>query len=937
MKRRNKKRKESVAAGQAATHKPHSQRRKLPTWKKALFGLVTAVILLGLLEVSLALFGVKPVLYADDPYVGFAGNIPLFVEQSEPQGQVHMVTAPNKMPWFNPQRFPKEKLPGTYRIFSVGGSTTYGRPYDDSVSFSGWLRELLPVADPTRKWEVINAGGVSYASYRVAVVMEELVQYEPDLFIVYSGHNEFLERRTYKSLAEVPRVFTDTGGVISRTRIYAATKKMLNAGPSRPADARDAPTILKSEVDTILEHSVGPRDYNRDDTLREHVFGHYRFNLNRIIDVARSAGADVVLITPAVNLKDCSPFKSEHRKDLAAADARRFEALYSHAQKARTASRLEDALAALQQAGTIDDRYADLHYRRGLVLYDLGRYEEAKAALRRALEEDICPLRALTSINQIVVEVATRSRVPLIDFARMIEDRADHNIPGSDYFLDHVHPTIEGYRLLALRLIDTLARQNVVKTVDTWNNAAVKATTQKVESRLDNQAHGVALRNLATVFSWAGKLEEAERMATKASELLGEDVASSIVLGFSAANDGDFERAVRHYRQALEIDPTFAEAHCKLGDALSARGNVEQAIQHYREALEINPEYFEAHNNWGDLLSTRGELDQAVPHYRNALQINPDFAEAHNNWGNALQGQGKIDEAIAHYHQALEINSDYAEALNNLGNALLAKGNSEEAIRYYSQALQVSPDYAEAHYNWGNALSAQGQLEEAIAHYGYALQINSDHAEALNNLGNALLAKGNSEEAIRYYSQALEVNPDYAEAHYNWGNALLGQGRLCEAIRRYRQALKIRPEFAEAHSVLGWTLKRTGRIEAALQHFRHALHSKPDSPPPLAGMAWILATHTDPNVRDAKQAIQFAERAAQLTQYQNAAILDTLAAAYAAAGRYNQATKTAQAALELPSASAAGDLASQIRQRLELYRQGKTYREPVGAAGAIRP
>ena len=82
----------------------------------------------------------------------------------------------------------------------MGGSTTYGRPYFDNVSFCGWLRAYLQAADPTRNWEVINAGGVSYASYRVAILMEELVEYDPDLFIVYSGHNEFLERRTYPQI-----------------------------------------------------------------------------------------------------------------------------------------------------------------------------------------------------------------------------------------------------------------------------------------------------------------------------------------------------------------------------------------------------------------------------------------------------------------------------------------------------------------------------------------------------------------------------------------------------------------------------------------------------------------------------------------------------------------------------------------------------------------
>lgn len=73
---------------------------------------------------------------------------------------MHMVNAANKVKWVNAQRFPVQKSRGTYRIVCLGGSTTYGRSCDDTACFSGWLRELLPLADPTRQWQVVNAGGI---------------------------------------------------------------------------------------------------------------------------------------------------------------------------------------------------------------------------------------------------------------------------------------------------------------------------------------------------------------------------------------------------------------------------------------------------------------------------------------------------------------------------------------------------------------------------------------------------------------------------------------------------------------------------------------------------------------------------------------------------------------------------------------------------------
>jgi len=165
--------------------------------KNVALGLVSLILFFLLLEGALALAGLNPGLYEEDPLVGFSSRIPLFVENEQRKGVLS--TARNKLSLFNPQHFVRKKPPEAYRIFCLGGSTTYGRPYGHATSFCGWLRALLPVADPSRRWQLINAGGISYASYRVAALMEELVDYDPDLFIVYSGHNEFLERRRRRS------------------------------------------------------------------------------------------------------------------------------------------------------------------------------------------------------------------------------------------------------------------------------------------------------------------------------------------------------------------------------------------------------------------------------------------------------------------------------------------------------------------------------------------------------------------------------------------------------------------------------------------------------------------------------------------------------------------------------------------------------------------
>ncbi len=705
--------------------------------RKALFAVAATAGFFVLVEILLAVAGVDPGSSTHDPFVGFASTSPLYLEEEGADGQVYMVTAPNKTAWFNRQRFLKEKAVGSYRIFTLGGSTTFGRPYADQVSFSGWLRELLNEADPSREWEVINSGGVSYASYRVAKVMEELTRYEPDLFIIYSGHNEFLERRTYSNLIEAPNSLIAIGGLLSQTRIFTAGSRIVRG--LDPAANRDAETpLLAAEVDTILARSAGPHDYQRDDHFREQVIAHYRFNMRRMADLARSTGAQVILVAPASNLKDCSPFKSENSAALSEHDAELFQVFVGRGMRAAKSSRWREALLALDQAEAIDDQHADLHYQRGVVLAELERWDEAEAAFRRALDEDVCPLRILPSMREALAEIAREKNIRLIDFAEIVEKRSEHGIPGAEYFFDHVHLTVEGYRLLAVHLLAALERGKVVKVSESWSEESVKQVTQRVESGLDTRAHGIALRNLARVFAWAGKVEEAGRLARLAVERLGDDAESNHLLARDAWQRGDQAEAIRYLRRALEIRPDYADARASIGGRLLEMGEIDEAVGHLQEALRLDPDAPRAHGNLGIALASLGRADDAIRHYREALRLDPASAQVHSNLAVALTARGKPEEASRHLQEALVLEPDYLDAHNNLGMALSSQGRQAEAAGHFQRAMEIDPQVAEVHFNLGVVLQQLGRLDGAVNAYNQALRLEPNHASAQYNLAIAL-------------------------------------------------------------------------------------------------------------------------------------------------------------------------------------------------------
>jgi len=631
--------------------------------KKLALGCGVAAAFFVLVELILLAAGVVPLYERTDPYVGFSGYAPLFLKHTPSDGEPIFETANNKIQWFNLQRFPARKAESATRIFCIGGSTTYGRPYDDRTSFCGWLRLFLPAVDPSRRWEVINAGGISYASYRVARLMEELADYEPDLFIVYSGHNEFLEQRTYDKLLKTPELVRNLGALASRMRLYSA---LYDVTYKRGA-------VLSTEVKAVLDRSVGPEDYHRDDEKRAAVLDHYRTSLIRMTHISKRAGAKLILVTPASNIGDFSPFKTEPSPRMSTLDIRQVNTLKLAATMALDEGNHAHAVAISEQALALDGRNAELLYLKARALRAIGRIDEARKAFIDARDEDVCPLRALTPVRSIVTDVARTRNTGLVDFVHIVNERSPDNIPGSELFLDHVHPKIEGNRLLALAIVQEMAHEGIVSPVATWNAAAIGEISEKLESSLDEQAHAVALKNLSKVMAWAGKHDEAERLVNLAVAAIPEDGETHFQKGILLRQSGDKEAALVHYRKAARLAPSNAFVRHGLGVLLSELGRTAEARVELEAAIRLDQRLVGVHYDLGIVLQALGEGKQAEAAYQTALELDPSHVDAHNNLGVILAQHGNLVAAAEHFAEALRLDPDNKDAAANLARARSAQ------------------------------------------------------------------------------------------------------------------------------------------------------------------------------------------------------------------------------------------------------------------------
>jgi tetratricopeptide (TPR) repeat protein len=308
---------------------------------------------------------------------------------------------------------------------------------------------------------------------------------------------------------------------------------------------------------------------------------------------------------------------------------------------------------------------------------------------------------------------------------------------------------------------------------------------------------------------------------------------------------------------------------------------------------------------------------------RARLEKNSDNWFAHNLLSSALQAQGRLDEALSHIHEAIRLHPRHPQLRYNLGNTLLAQGRLEEAVESYQKTLAIEPDHPKANNNLAVAFQQMGDLERAIRHYRAQLDLSPMDARAHTNLGTALFEQGHGQAADHAFGRALELDPDWLSALEGRGDVARAQGRLEDAERHYQQVLSAQPASPGANYGLGAIRLARGAPQAAMVHLRKAVEGNDAYIGVLNDDAWRLATA--PGSRAPGQALALATLADQLTGHQIPELLDTLAAAQAANGEFEQAVQTLDRALLLAAGGSAAQYIPEFRQRRDLYRRGKAF------------
>jgi Flp pilus assembly protein TadD len=260
-----------------------------------------------------------------------------------------------------------------------------------------------------------------------------------------------------------------------------------------------------------------------------------------------------------------------------------------------------------------------------------------------------------------------------------------------------------------------------------------------------------------------------------------------------------------------------------------------------------------------------------------------------------------------------------------LGNAYAEAGDMDAAARSFRTALKIAPDFEPAHDKLGRVLFQQKKYDEARVQFDEILQLHPDNAEAHKCLGCILATQGKYAEAGAEYTAALQLKPDDAVIRTALA-FVTEQVKVDQALTNLYNTLKILPT-PEAHVQIAVIQTTRGEFPDAVGHYLEALRLKPDAPEILNNLAWLLATCPDTHIRNGVQAVKYAGRACELTHYGVTLFVGTLAAAYAEAGRFDEAIATAEKACALAEKSGETNLLQINQELLQLYHAHQPHHE----------
>jgi len=619
-------------------------------------------------------------------------NYSLFVEDPERAGYLVMNPYHSEKYFTQKQNatvgffepFKARKPDGTFRIFVMGASTAVGFPYLHNGSFHRMLRHRLEQTYPDTDFEVINLALTAINSYALQDMADEVIEQQPDAVLIYAGHNEYygaLGVGSSSRLGSFPalvRLSLQLREYRLMQLFYDAYFNLLSLGSSARPDLQE----------NLMKRMVSEQEIPYGSSLYRAGVEQFDQNMDILLGALREAEVPVYLSNIVSNEKSQKPFISKLQPNT---DLLRWTEHYQNLKLALAANHEEMALEEAKQALQLDSTHAELYYLLGQAYHGLGKHDLARDAFRQATLYDALRFRAPPEINQLLAEKAAQYQATLVDTESAFRHKSIDGMIGKELILEHLHPNLEGYMLMADAFYQELIRQPILpgpRPVDF-------ATAQKTYplTAVDSLAgiYATMILKEGWPFNESVVMDSSERSIPEA-------IAGGLVVN-QLSWDAAMEKLYQHYHQQAVYDsalrvmeavimeyPHRAELYAKAGSLCMKMRNFSLGSHFFQQAYdrEINSRYayFAAL-----CMLQEGRLDDTQVYLKDAFSqqaLDQDVVRLMTAVGQIIQMEDQ-----------LSTKSD-AALLSRLARNYFLIGLGDEARRRAEQSLRLQPDNQEA-------------------------------------------------------------------------------------------------------------------------------------------------------------------------------------------------------------------------------------------------
>ncbi len=567
--------------------------------------------------------------------IGFGEDYPLFVPvEAAPDYLVMNREVANR--YFNQEVrvptglhdvFRAERDSSTLRIFVQGGSSAAGYPYYYGGSFSRMLEQRLQQTWPERRVELVNVAMAAINSYTILDQVDEILDQSPDAVLIYAGHNEFYGALGVGSSQSLGR-YRQIVNLYLRLQSWR-TLQLIRSGLTQVAQVVSR---NREGSSTLMERMVRRQEIELGSDTYQTGMRQFRGNLRSILNKYQRHDIPVFIGTVASNERTHPPFQSGLMPSV---DPDQWNRAYEEALRAEF---LPVSIERMYKVIALDSMAAQSWFALGTLTDMQGDYIQARQAYIMAKDLDQLRFRATEEVNQIIREEAASAGAILVDTQGSLREQANENIIGSDLMLEHLHPNLEGYFVVADAFYDAVYESRIGGQRLNYVPREV-ARSEVLFTQVDSIFGQLRLQKLLS--SWPFQPLDADldanqdtMQASSKSEELAHALDDGELTWFAATDQlrahyveqGSYHLALKASLALLQEYPYLALPYAYAAGVLAAQGRLDEAVDYYGAANDLE-ESGSIHFRLGVLHQRKTQLELAEDHFERAVFLEPEVPE----------------------------------------------------------------------------------------------------------------------------------------------------------------------------------------------------------------------------------------------------------------------------------------------------------------------